>query len=120
MSVTHSWLAALRVNCRSTRSTAVGIRGKLLPSSGGTTDPNGDHAWTLNGGQGGRLSNGFVLKAAMQYRIVAAEGEMGPWRVTTDGYMYSVEDKDRKSCGRSDVSPLRRTLGCHAASVCAR
>lgn len=33
----------------------------------------------------------------MRYRIVQDEREgMGPWRVTTDGYMYSVEDDARQ------------------------
>lgn len=64
-----------------------------MPSSGGRTDAKGEHVWVLNGPDGAALGNGLLLKAAMQYRIVqdATEG-MGPWRVTTDGYMYSVEN----------------------------
>jgi len=32
----------------------------------------------------------------MQYRIVQAEGERGPWKVVTAGYNYSVQDRLEK------------------------
>jgi hypothetical protein len=67
------------------------LHGKLVPSAGGRTQPGVQHAWTLNQGAGGRLSSGHVLKAAMRYEIIE-DADKGPWRVTTHGYMYGVED----------------------------
>lgn len=49
------------------------------------------HVWNLNRGDGVSLSTGQVLKAAMWYEIIKDDGERGPWRVTTRGYMHSVE-----------------------------
>jgi hypothetical protein len=63
-------------------------------SSGGRTDLRKQHSWVLNSPEGIKIANGLTLKAAMQYRIVKDERQgMGPFRVTTDGYLYSVEDK---------------------------
>lgn len=68
------------------------VRGKIVPSSGGRHVAGVLHAWSLNGVDGARLSSGHVLKAGMQYEIIKDErGE--PWRVTTRGYMYSVENE---------------------------
>lgn len=69
------------------------VHGKIVPTPGGRTDPSRAHVWVLNGAEGAPLGKDFVLKAGMQYRIVQDETDgMGPWRVTTDGYMYSVDN----------------------------
>jgi hypothetical protein len=75
-------------------------QGKITTTPGGRNSA-GEHAWTLNGGDGAPLGGEYLLKASMQYRIVEDDREgMGPWRVTTDGYMYSVEDQS----GRERIS----------------
>jgi len=67
------------------------VHGKILPSSGGRQVAGVVHAWSLNGTDGARVSTGHVIKARMRYEIIKDDkGE--PWRVTTHGYMYSVED----------------------------
>ena len=64
-----------------------------MPSPGGRQKTGAMHAWTLNGTEGAPLSTGHILKARMRYEIIKDDkGE--PWRVTTRGYMYSVEDAD--------------------------
>lgn len=63
-------------------------------SSGGRSDPSKDHQWVLNSPDGAALGSGLMLKAGMRYRIIKDDTPgMGPWRVTTDGYMYSVENR---------------------------
>jgi hypothetical protein len=68
-------------------------RGKICPSPGGRGEPGREHAWTLNSGEGVRLSGGLMLKASMRYEFIE-DADKGPWRVTTKGYMYSVENAD--------------------------
>lgn len=47
----------------------------------------------------------------MDYRIVEDEGDRGPWRVTTTGYMYSLEDRAGQELFAAHWHPL--TVGVH-------
>lgn len=52
-------------------------------------------AWSINDGEGARLSNRRLLKASMRYRLIEDDGEgRGPWRATTEGYIYKLCDTD--------------------------
>jgi hypothetical protein len=51
--------------------------------------------WTINGGTGAALSNGRLLHASMRYRLIEDDGEgRGPWRATTEGYIYKITEAD--------------------------
>lgn len=66
-------------------------RAKITVSPGGHRDVGRSHSWTINRGEGCELRGGRWLQARMQYRIIPDE-EAGPFRVTTEGYAYSLDD----------------------------
>jgi hypothetical protein len=64
-------------------------------------DPNRrskPHVLTVNNGDPVKLTSTptFYLTMQMQYRVVEVTGERGPWKVTTAGYNYSVQDRLEK------------------------
>lgn len=82
---------------------------KAQSSPGGRTEPNQDHAWMINRG------NGFTVKAwhfsaEMGYRIIRDETN-GPWRVHTTGYRYRLsvagQDVFRMHWHPNSKSPIR-------------
>jgi hypothetical protein len=54
---------------------------------------NEPHVLALGGGRQG-LKDGYTLTLEQRYDIVEAEGERGPWKVTTRGYIYALDDPD--------------------------
>lgn len=61
----------------------------------GAQIPGRTLAWTVNRGEGAALSNGRLLHASMRYRLIEDDGEgRGPWRATTEGYIYKVTEAD--------------------------
>jgi hypothetical protein len=63
--------------------------------SAGEQRPGRTLTWVVNRGDGAALSNGRILHAAMRYRLIEDDGEgRGPWRATTEGYMYKVTEQD--------------------------
>ena len=54
------------------------------------------HALVLNGSEPVRLPgpSGLGLELGVEYYVVEAEGEHGPWRTTTAGYRYTVTTGD--------------------------
>jgi hypothetical protein len=68
---------------------------KVTVSPAGRTDRRKLHAWSLNDGQGMRMTGGLLLRATMQYVFLEDQSrENGPWRCSTRGYMYSVYDRE--------------------------
>jgi hypothetical protein len=68
-------------------------RGKITTVAGGALAPGALNTWTLNAGNGAQVAEGLMLKASMRYEVIRDDrDDMGPWRVTTRGYLYSVED----------------------------
>lgn len=64
--------------------------GKITLSPAGRS-PGGVRAWTINGGQGLVLKDGWHLEGEMHYEIVKEPDPVrGPWRVTTRAYRYRV------------------------------
>jgi len=63
-------------------------------------DPNNQrpHALTINNSDPVKLASTptLYLTVQMQYRVVETAGERGPWKVTTAGYNYSVQDRLEK------------------------
>lgn len=53
------------------------------------------HVLTINDGDPINFPSNKSVRFSfqMQYRIVQAEGVRGPWKVTTAGYNYSVQDR---------------------------
>jgi hypothetical protein len=56
--------------------------------------PGQEHALVSDAGEPVRLSTDqdLSLTYLFRYRIVRAEGERGPWRVTTAAYYHALED----------------------------
>jgi len=67
---------------------------KITTSPGGLSRPGGPHWWSINAGRGVALSTGHQLHAQMWYSLVEEEGHRGPWRASTRGYAYSVQDHE--------------------------
>ncbi len=66
---------------------------KIITSPGGRHSVDLSHAWTINDDQGADLGHGRVLTARMRYRIIRDDRqEYGPFRVTTEAYMYQLAD----------------------------
>lgn len=41
------------------------------------------------------MSNGRMVHASMRYRLIEDDGEgRGPWRATTEGYIYKITEAD--------------------------
>ena len=66
--------------------------------SGFDPDNSRPQVLTINNGDPVKLISTptFYLTVQMQYRVVEAKGERGPWKVTTAGYNYSVQDRLEK------------------------
>jgi hypothetical protein len=71
--------------------------GQLTVSPTGYSNTDREHSWSLNRLAGAALDGtGIQLKASMRYRIIRTEpGSDEPWRVTTRGYMYTLERRAR-------------------------
>jgi hypothetical protein len=69
-------------------------RAQLTVSPTGYSNTDREHVWALNRAQGAVLAGSQLrLKASMRYRIVPTEpGSDEPWRVTTRGYLYTLEN----------------------------
>jgi len=63
-------------------------------------DPNSSkpHVLTINNGDAVKLNSTPILYVTvqMQYRVVEAKGDRGPWKVTTAAYNYSIQDRLEK------------------------
>lgn len=62
---------------------------KLLVSSGGRTNPNGLHAWSLNGERGKVFPDGWRFEASMHYEFSQATFSK-EWKIRTLGYRYQL------------------------------
>jgi len=68
-------------------------RAKIITSPGGRHSVDVPHSWTINNDRGADLGHGQVLSARMRYRIIRDDREgCGPFRATTDAYMYELAD----------------------------
>ena len=59
------------------------------------SDPGVDQSVTLNRGEPSKLQPSSLhlhLIVSMYYRVTEAEGERGPWKVSTAGYNYEIHD----------------------------
>jgi hypothetical protein len=54
------------------------------------------HRLTLGYGQPVALGSGIALTAEQRYTIIEAEGERGPWKVSTASYIYSLDDAEER------------------------
>ena len=56
------------------------------------------HAVALNNGNpvSLRVKPPLFFTVLIQYKIVEAKGELGPWKVSTVAYIYAVQDKQRR------------------------
>lgn len=67
-------------------------RANICLSPGGYAPQLGtEYSWTLNDGEGATLRGGYVLYAAMKFRVIE-DPTNGPFRVTTNAYGYSLEE----------------------------
>lgn len=72
-------------------------RGKITVSPNGYDRMGVTHSWSINGGDGAPVGKGLNLFGGMQYRIITEDEEgYGPFRVTTEGYMYALERDERE------------------------
>jgi hypothetical protein len=63
---------------------------KVKVSAGGSTAPNMEHAWSLNG-MNGFTTQGWHFEAGMGYTIIPDDRpNRGPWRVRTLQYRYRL------------------------------
>ncbi len=51
------------------------------------------HVVTLGDGEPVRLRGPLALRATQHYRIVKASGEHGPYKISTAGYLYALDDE---------------------------
>jgi hypothetical protein len=60
-------------------------------------DLNKIEAASLNKGAPSRLRSNpaFFLSVLIQYKLTKAEGERGPWKVSTAAYAYGLHDKEQ-------------------------
>lgn len=58
-------------------------------------EPGQEHALVPDGGEPVQLfgPRRLGLRSLFRYRIVEAEGERGPWKVSTTGYYHALEDE---------------------------
>jgi hypothetical protein len=63
----------------------------------GENPESGPHTLTFGGREAARLGGPYDLKFRLihNYRVVAAEGERGPWKVSTAGWWYTLTDGDQ-------------------------
>jgi len=54
-------------------------------------------AASLNKGVPSRLRSNppFFLSVSIQYKVTEAEGDRGPWKVSTAAYFYEIQEKER-------------------------
>jgi hypothetical protein len=96
----------------------------VLNVRGGYAPAETPHAVTLAGGRRAALKgdSGLALRATLHYRIVEADGERGPYKVSTVGYLYALDDADGREIlayhwhpsGRSDEARPHLHLGAGA------
>ena len=56
--------------------------------------PGPKHSLTLGGGPPVPLRGGLALTVEQRYEVVQAEGERGPWKVSTLAYIYALDDAE--------------------------
>jgi hypothetical protein len=68
----------------------------VLDVAGGYWVAAEPHGLTINGGLPAplRSNHGLGLIVQQQYRIVEAEGDLGPWRISTAAYAYEITMAD--------------------------
>jgi hypothetical protein len=61
----------------------------------GSDPANQRHAAVLNNGNPVALRSNpaLLLTILMHYKVTEAQGQLGPWKVSTVAYLYSVQDK---------------------------
>jgi hypothetical protein len=61
----------------------------------GSDPANQRHAVVLNNGNPVALRSNpaLLLTLLMHYKVTEAQGQLGPWKVSTVAYLYSVQDK---------------------------
>lgn len=69
---------------------------KFTVSSGGKNEVYDLHSLTLNAGAPAKLKgeSPLLLEVRMQYRIIEADGQRGPYKVKTAAYDYVLETED--------------------------
>lgn len=97
----------------------------VLNVQGGYAPAAPPHATTLAGGSRVPLKgdHALALRATLHYRIVEADGERGPYKVSTVGYLYALDDADGREVlayhwhpkGRSHEARPHLHLGAGAA-----
>lgn len=67
---------------------------KITTSSGGCDALGKVHSWSINGGEGVPLRGGYRFEAGMTYEIIKVDDDtLGPFKISTQGYLYSLYDK---------------------------
>ncbi len=79
------------------------------------------HRLILGDGLPHELRNGTAITVGQRYRIVEAEGERGPWKVSITGYSYALDDADGREIvayhWHPPTEPVRPHLHVGAGSV---
>jgi hypothetical protein len=97
---------------------------EVLDVHGGYHPAASPHALTLGAEEPARLQGPgeLALSVTLHYRIVEAPGARGPWKVSTAGYLYAVDDAEGREVlayhwhphGRRDVTAPHLHLGAGA------
>jgi hypothetical protein len=68
---------------------------KAVLVASGSDPANQRHAVVLNNGNPVSLRSNppLWLTVLMHYKVVPAQGQFGPWKVSTAAYIYSIQDK---------------------------
>ena len=68
---------------------------KAVLVASGSDPSNQRHAVVLNNGNPVSLRSNplLLLTVLMHYKVVQAQGQLGPWKVSTVGYIYAIQDK---------------------------
>ena len=87
----QTFLDPLQQSISCVSSTVLNVRGGYFAS-------NKPHVLTIGSGAPVRLSSemGVALGGTILYRVVEAPGDHGPWKVSTAGYLYALEDLHRR------------------------
>jgi hypothetical protein len=67
----------------------------VRPSPNGY-DPGGPHTLVLSKGLAVPVGGDVALRMFHQYSVVPASGTHGPWKVSTVGYVYAIEDLEER------------------------
>ena len=81
---------------------------RILSVGGGYYPRDEPHVLALAGGSPVTLKgkNKLALSVIQHYSVVKAEGERGPWKVSTRGYIYTLEDRERNEIVAYHWHPL--------------